>query len=241
MRIVIVDDEPLARARLAAQVAESGLGVVVAEATNGLQAIRVVESTDPDVVLLDIRIPGMGGVETARHLAQLAKPPAVVFTTAYDEHALAAFDANAIDYLLKPIRSSRLQQALQKARVLTAGQARDAGVMSNDAARTHVSGQVHGDLMIVGIERVLYFQAGHGYVDVVWDGGSLLIEESLRSLKSEFSERFVRVHRNALVAIAHIAGLTRDDAGNHLVSLHGCDTTLPVSRRLMSQVRTRLR
>lgn len=241
MRIVIVDDEPLARSRLAAQVADSGLGEIVAEAENGIEAIRIVKSTNPDVVLLDIRMPGMDGLETAQHLARLANPPAVVFTTAYDEHALAAFDANAIDYLLKPIRSSRLQQALQKAHVLSAAQTREIGTIPNDPGRTHVSGLVHGDLTIVAIETVLYFQAGDGYVDVVWEGGSMLIEESLRSLENEFSERFVRVHRNALVAIAHITGLTRDAAGNHLVSLHGCDKTLPVSRRLMRQVRSRLR
>lgn len=241
MRIVIVDDEPLARARLAAQVADSGLGEVVAEASNGLDAIRAVESTAPDVVLLDIRMPGMDGVETAQHLARLADPPAVVLTTAYDEHALAAFDANAIDYLLKPIRSSRLQQALEKARVLTAAQAREVGAVATDAGRTHVSGLVHGNLTIVAIDRVLYFQAGHRYIDVVWADGSMLIEESLRSLESEFSERFVRVHRNALVAIAHVAGLSRDGFGNHLITLQGCDTTLPVSRRLLNQVRARLR
>ncbi len=241
MRIVIVDDEPLARSRLAAQVADSGLGEVVAEAENGLEAIRVVESTNPDVVLLDIRMPGMDGVETAQHLARLAFPPAVVFTTAYDEHALAAFDANAIDYLLKPIRSSRLQQALEKARVLTTAQAREVGAISADARRTHVSGHVHGNLTIIAIERVLYFQAGHGYVDVIWEDGSMLIEESLRSLESEFSERFVRVHRKALVAVAHVAGLSKDDSGNHFLNLHGCNASVPVSRRLVSQVRARLR
>jgi len=241
MRIIIVDDEPLARSRLAAQVADSGLGEVVAEAENGLDAIRAVASSDPDVVLLDIRMPGMDGIEVAQHLARLASPPAVVFTTAFDEHALAAFDANAIDYLLKPIRSNRLQQALEKARVLSAAQTHGVGTISRDTERTHVSGLVHGGLSLVGVERVLYFQADQGYVDVVWEGGSMLIEESLRSLEKEFSERFVRVHRNALVAIAHITALTRDDAGNHLISLKGCDTMLPVSRRLLSQVRNRLR
>ena len=240
MRIVIVDDEPLARSRLAAQVVDSGLGEVVAQAENGLEAIDVVKSHDPDVVLLDIRMPGMGGIETAQHLARLTNPPAIIFTTAYDGHALAAFEANAIDYLLKPIRFRRLQQALQKARVLTDAQTHGV-VLSDDAGRTHVSGLVHGDLALVGIERVLYFQAGHGYVEVVWDGGSMLIEESLRSLEKEFSERFVRVHRNAVVAVQHITGLARDDTGHHLVLLQGSDITLQVSRRLLTQVRTRLR
>jgi len=241
MRIVIVDDEPLARSRLRAQVEDIGLGEVVAEAANGLQAIGAVESTAPDVVLLDIRMPGMDGIETARHLSRLASPPAIVFTTAYDEHALAAFDANAIDYLLKPIRTNRLQQALEKARVLTAAQTGDAGSIAGDAARTHVSGLVQGNLSLVGIEQVLYFQADQGYVDVVWEDGSMLIEESLRSLEDEFSERFVRIHRNALVALAHVAGLVRDSAGNHLVRIAGSDMKLPISRRLLTHVRNRLR
>ena len=120
-------------------------------------------------------------IETAHHLARLTNAPAVIFTTAYDEHALAAFEANAIDYLLKPIRSRRLQQALQKARALTDAQTHGVALPDGDG-RTHVSGLVHGDLALVGIERVFYFQAGQGYVEVVWDGGSMFIEESLRSL-----------------------------------------------------------
>lgn len=241
MRIVIVDDEPLARSRLQAQVESSGLGTVVAEAANGVDAIRLVESSRPDVVLLDIRMPGMDGIETACHLMRLAPPPAVVFTTAYDEHALAAFEANAIDYLLKPIRSNRLRQALEKARILTAAQADGVVAIADGAARTHVSGVVQGNMSLVAIEQILYFQADQGYVDVVWKSGSMLIEESLRALENEFGDRFVRIHRNALVAAGHITGLLRDDSGNHLVSLHGCDARLPVSRRLLSQVRKRLR
>jgi two-component system response regulator AlgR len=241
MRIAIVDDEPLARARLRAQVQEIGLGEIVAEAANGLEAIRAVESTQPDVVLLDIRMPGMDGIETARHLMNFTAPPAVVFTTAYDEHALAASEANAIDYLLKPIRSGRLQQALEKARVLTAAQTGGVVAVSDSSARTHVSGVVQGNMSLVAIEQVLYFHADQGYVDVIWDGGSILIEESLRALEKEFGDRFVRVHRNALVAVEYITGLQRDAGGNYLVSVHAGDTQLPVSRRLLSQVRKRLR
>jgi len=241
MRIVIVDDEPLARSRLRAQVDDIGLGEVVAEAANGLDAIHLVESSSPDVVLLDIRMPGMDGIETARHLTRLASPPAVVFTTAFDEHALAAFEANAIDYLLKPIRSNRLRQALQKARVLTVAQTNRAAAIADSRARTHVSGLVQGNVLLVEVEQVLYFQAGQGYVDVVWAAGSMLIEDSLRTLEDEFGDRFVRIHRNALVAIAAITGLLRDRAGNHLVRVRACEVELPVSRRLLSLVRKRLR
>jgi len=241
MRIAIVDDEPLARARLRAQVEDDDLGEVVAEGANGHEALRIVASAAPDVVLLDIRMPGMDGLETARHLMQLPHPPAVIFTTAYDEHALAAFEANAIDYLLKPIRANRLRQALDKARALTAPQAEVLGELRDPAQRSHVSGLVHGNLSLVAVTDILYFQADQGYVDVVWADGSMLIEESLRSLEQEFAQRFLRVHRNALVAVAHVTGLRRDDAGNHFVAVRGCATELPVSRRLLNQVKTRLR
>jgi len=241
MRILIVDDEPLARARLRAQVEDLGSYEVVDEADNGLDAIRSVETHAPDVVLLDIRMPGMDGLEAARHFSNMAVPPAVVFTTAYDDHALAAFEANAIDYLLKPIRSQRLQQALNKARALTEAQTNRIAAQLPGSARTHVSGLAQGNLTIIAIERILYFQAGQGYVDVVWPEGSMLIEDSLRSLEEEFGGHFLRVHRNALVAQAHVSGLRRDDSGNYSVRLRGSEVELPVSRRLLSQVKSRLR
>ena len=109
------------------------------------------------------------------------------------------------------------------------------------SARTHVSGLAQGNLTIIAIERILYFQAGQGYVDVVWPEGSMLIEDSLRSLEQEFGGRFLRIHRNALVAQAHVSGLRRDDSGNYSVRLRGSEVELPVSRRLLSQVKSRLR
>ncbi|MFT4583065.1 MAG: two-component system response regulator AlgR [Gammaproteobacteria bacterium] len=241
MRIIIVDDEPLARARLKAQVEDLGIGEIVGEAGNGYDAISLVQSNKPDVVLLDIRMPGMDGIETAQHFVQLESAPAVVFTTAYDEHALAAFDANAIDYLLKPIRSNRLRQALEKARRISAPQVESIEIIASTTGRTHISGMVHGDLSLVAIERIRYFHADQGYVEVVWDEGTMLIEESLRSLEDEFAERFIRVHRNSLVAIAHVTKLSRDSAGNHLVKLDRSDAELPISRRLVGHVRSRLR
>jgi len=241
MRILIVDDEPLARARLRAQVVDNGLGEIVAEADNGLEAVRFAQSVQPDVVLLDIRMPGMDGLEAAQHLTRLSTPPAVIFTTAYDEHALAAFDANAIDYLLKPIRANRLRQALEKALRLKATQMNGLEELSSTTGRSHISGVVKGDLLLVPVERVLYFHADRGYVDVVWEEGTMLIEESLRSLENEFGERFIRVHRNSLIALTRITGLARDDTGNYLISLDGSAMKLSVSRRLVAQVRNRIR
>ena len=241
LRVCIVDDEPLARQRLRAQLAEMTATEVIAEAGDGIAALAAITVERPDVVLLDIRMPGMGGLEVAQHLAKSVDPPAVIFTTAYDEHALAAFDANAIDYLLKPVRGSRLARALAKARVVSNLQLQALSGATGRATRTHLSGVVHGDLVLVALEDILYFQADQGYVDVVWRDGSVTIEESLRSLEAEFESRFLRVHRNALVAIAHIAGLRRASNGNHYVTLRASDKELLVSRRLLAHVRQALR
>jgi two-component system, LytTR family, response regulator AlgR len=241
-RILIVDDEPLARERLRALLAEIEAGEIVGEAASGLEALALAARAAPDLVLLDIRMPGMDGLEAAQHLARLAPAPAVVFTTAYDEHALAAFDAQAIDYLLKPIRLERLRGALAKAEALTAARATAAGQARGGAqARTHFSAQVKGSLRLVPVGDVRYLQAGQGYVSVIHTGGELLVEDALRTLEDELSEQFLRIHRNTLVAIAHVAALERDALGNANIVLRDVSGTLPVSRRLLSQVRKRLR
>lgn len=242
MRLAIVDDEPLARERLRALVEELGLGEVIAEAGNGLEGVRLAIDHAPDVILLDIRMPGMDGLEAAQHLSRLPLPPAVIFTTAYDDHALAAFEAQAIDYLLKPIRAERLQAALRKAERMSGTRARQTPLPQGTAGtRTHLSALVGGALRVVPVVEVRCLQADQGYVTAYWPGGSLLVEESLRSLEEEFGTRFMRIHRNALVAVQHVTSLQRDALGNATVLLRDLDLQLPVSRRLLSQVRKRLR
>ena len=151
MRILVVDDEPLARARLKQLVEELAVGEVVGEAADGTQALHLVQTVEPDLLLLDIRMPGMDGIEVARHLARLDAPPAVVFTTAYDSHALAAIEASAVDYLLKPIRRERLSRALDRARSLTRAQL--AGLHEAQPperqARTHIAATLQGNLPTV--------------------------------------------------------------------------------------------
>jgi len=241
-RILVVDDEPLARERLRALLTELEAGDVVGVAGSGLEALAAVERERPDVVLLDIRMPGMDGLEAALHLARTAAPPAVIFTTAYDEHALAAFDAHAIDYLLKPIRPERLRAALAKAEALTVARAGAAGsARSGGAARTHFSALVKGSLKLVPRADVRYLQADQGYVSVFHPGGELLIEEALKTLEEELGDEFLRIHRNTLVAVAHVSALERDALGNASVVLRGVAGRLPVSRRLLAQVRKRLR
>ena len=147
-------------------------------------------------------------VEVARHLRNLRAPPIVIFTTAYDEHALAAFESHALDYLLKPVRSERLRDALQRAETLRVGREVLAEqTPASGARRRHVSAVVGGALRLLPIAEILYFQADQGYVSAVSPHSQLLLEDSLRALEDEFAEDFVRIHRNALVAPAHVRGI----------------------------------
>ena len=238
MKILIVDDEQPARDRLRSLVGELEAGEVVGEATHGLEALELAGALRPDLVLLDIRMPGMDGIEVARHLAQLAQPPAVIFTTAYGDHALAAFETSAVDYLLKPIRRERLAVAVGRAAVITQAQS---AVIAGGETRTHLSAMVKGALRLVPVDQVRYLQAEQKYVTVVWMEGEVLIEDSLKALEAEFPDRFMRIHRNTLVALAYVDRLERGADGETAIVLQADTAILPVSRRLLPEVRRRLR
>ena len=240
MKILLVDDEPLARDRLRALLSDLGDDEIVAEGGSGQEAIELTQQHRPDLLLLDIRMPGIDGIEAANHIAKLETPPAVIFTTAYDEHALAAFDANAIDYLLKPIRGERLEAALKKAQALNAPQADSLAELKTDK-RQHVSGMIKGNLVLVNLEEIFFFQFDQGYTRVVWEQGELLIEDSLKSLEDEFGDEFVRIHRNALVAVDKVSEIAREHSGNQVVRLRGIEETLPASRRMVGGLRRRIR
>lgn len=245
MKIIIVDDEPLARSRLLAMITELDAGEVVGEADNGADALRLVEQVAPDIVLLDIRMPGMDGIEVARHLAATLRPPAVIFTTAYDSHALAAIEANAVDYLLKPIRKPRLHAALERATTLTRAQLVGLEAVEPEGeanrARTHISATLHGNLQLLPLGEIRFFRAEHKYVTARHPDGQLIIEDTLSSLEEEFQDRFVRVHRNALVAKAHVRGIERDVGGHQFVRLDGIEDLVEVSRRLAPLIRRLLK
>jgi len=245
MRILVVDDEPLARSRLCSLVSELDAGEIVAEAGNGADALRAVEEAQPDIVLLDIRMPGMDGIEVARHLSTTAEPPAVIFTTAYDTHALAAIEAHAVDYLLKPIRKARLQTAIANASRLTRAQLaglEDIGQNDGDErVRTHISATLHGNLQLVPVDAIRYFRAEHKYVTARHVDGQLIIEDTLTALEEEFGDRFLRVHRKALVATAYVRAIERDGDGRQYVRLDGVEERIEVSRRLAANVRRHLK
>jgi two-component system response regulator AlgR len=241
-RILIVDDEAPARARLRALLGEHAPGEIVGEAASGDEALRLAATLAPDVVLLDVRMPGMNGLEAARHMALLPAPPAIVFTTAYDAYAVEAFEAEAVGYLLKPVRAERLAAALERAARLGSPQlARVAEREGATAARAHIGVRRREGVHLVPLGEVYYFAADQKYTTMRHAGGSELIEDSLRALEEEFGARFIRVHRNALVQLHCIAGLERDSDGQFVVVLRGIPDRLQVSRRLVAELRERLR
>jgi two-component system response regulator AlgR len=245
VKVLIADDEPIARERLRALLAEHADMSVVAEAGDGHETLRACAEHAPDVVLLDIAMPGMDGLDAARELAELDPRPAVVFCTAYDEHALSAYEAAAVDYLVKPVRRERLAAALERARTFVAGRGqRSDGNASaangNGAAekrRTHLCARLRGSLRLIPIEDVRYLQAEEKYVVVHHARGEDLIEESLKSLELEFGDQFVRIHRNCLVAREELTELRRSGDGRIEAVLKHGDKPLDVSRRCVPQLR----
>lgn len=242
LRVLVVDDEPPARERLRSLLAELGGFDVAGEAGNGEQALTLVEQAQPDIVLLDVRMPGIDGLEVARQLAEVEAPPAVIFTTAFDEYALEAFDSQAVAYLLKPIRAEKLRAALAKAARLTRPQLQQMALAAREPAhRTHIGVRGRDGLKLIPIEDVLCFQADQKYTTVKHQKGEDLIEDSLRTLEEEFAATFVRVHRNALVNTRYLERIARDANGQHFVHLRGLAEPLEVSRRMAGDLKDRFR
>lgn len=245
IRVVIVDDEAPARERLQ-QILEDIEGYAcVGLASNGDEAIQVAAREQPDIMLLDIRMPGLSGLEVARHLGALDSPPAVIFTTAYDEYAIQAFEARAVGYVLKPVRRSRLEGALaQAARLAPATLAALGQASGVDSVRTHLCARRHGELRLIPVDDIHYFEAEQKYVTVHHAGGEDVIDEPLKNLEAEFAGRFMRIHRSVLVALGSIAGMERDREGrSHVILKAGSQDdgkALIISRRHVADVKRRL-
>lgn len=247
LRILLVDDEPLARQRIIRLLAEHNNVQVVAEAGNGQAALDWLCQHKADIVLLDIEMPGLTGLQVAEQLAQNVSEsaPAIIFCTAYDEYAFNAFKVDAIDYLLKPIRKEDLSKALQKAQRWIERQPNsDMGLKK--VARTHISSRTHQGLQLIPIEDIYSFQADQKYITVTYqicekNIGEVLIDEPLKVLEDEFEDHFVRIHRNALVAKDKIDRLESIETNTHLLYLRGLDEGMNVSRRHLPSIRKLMR
>ena len=242
MDILICDDEPLAVERLSRLVTQMG-HQVVATAAYGQQAIEMVQFYQTDVVLLDIQMPEMDGLTCAQYLRQLEPSPAIVFCTAYDQHALDAFKSHAEGYLLKPIMQQELQQVLDQLTKLTQAQMsnlKQKEDMDNQTQRHQIAAKTYRGVELVPVENIYYFLADQKYVTVRHKNGSVLIDETLKDLELEFGEQFIRIHRNALVSVHYLEGLEVINSGQYQVRCRELDERLSVSRRHLPNLRERI-
>ena len=241
MKILVVDDEQLARERLLRLVARIRPEALCLQAADGASALAMVAAQQPDLLLLDIRMPGMDGIEVAAELERSASPPAVVFCTAYDEYALQALQHHAMAYLLKPVREKELAQALDSAarinrmQLASLQQAADSGDQ-----RSSVSSHTHRGFESMPVDQIRCFVAEQKYVTAVSPNGELLIPDTLKDLEMEFGDQFLRVHRNALVALQHVVRLEKVPDGAWQVVLDGLEMTPLISRRHLAEAKERL-
>lgn len=232
MRILIADDEPLARTRLAALLRECGDAELVASVGDGEAALAACVEARPDLLLLDVAMPGLDGLDVARRVARMPNRPQLVFCTAYEEHALAAYELRAADYLLKPVRLERLREALARARALR---------QRTPASDATMLVQVRGAPLRVPLAEVWYLSADEKYVSVHHEAGEALTEQSLKAIEHAFPGRFVRVHRGCLIPVERLLGLQRKADGTMRALIAGCEATIEVSRRNLPAVRKLLR
>jgi two-component system response regulator AlgR len=243
LRVLLVDDEAPARRRMRDLLDDCAAAMpvaVVGEAGNGREALDLLQSAPADLVLTDIHMPDMDGIELAKHLLKLPRPPVVIFTTAFHEHAVQAFEVNAVDYLMKPVRVQRLLAALQKVPRLKPVSAERLAQLPA-SARRFLSVTERSRVVLVPLDEIVYLKAELKYITIRTSQREFLLEESLTKLETEFGARFVRVHRNCLVSRDFIRGFERrvnDDGDSHWeVLLTGVSETLPVSRRQQFVVR----
>lgn len=243
MDILICDDEPLAVERLSRLVSQLGHDVV-ATASHGRQAIDLAHQYKPDVILLDIQMPEMNGLACAQHLRQLDPMPAIVFCTAYDQHALDAFKSNAEGYLLKPVMQQELAQVLEHLTKLTQAQMSQLKQKENmdeiKISRQQIAAKTYRGVELVPVENIYYFLADQKYVTVRHKNGSVLIDETLKELEQEFGNQFIRIHRNALISVHYLDGLEVVSSGQYQVRCRELDDRLAVSRRHLPFLRDRI-
>jgi len=245
LKIMIVDDEHLARERLQALLSELGIGKVIGEANNGVKAIEFARISHPDIILLDIRMPQMDGIKAATHFMEMSPSPVLIFTTAYSDYALEAFEHQAVDYLMKPIRKERLEQALKRAYLMVT-QSENLTQLSQTqiGARSHITAEIQNETHFIPVKQIYYFKGDGRYLAVRWTQGTVLISEKLKDLEKEFAGQFLRIHRSTLVNIVHIASLNKKLAVEngkekrfYYLKLETINETVEVSRRYLSLIK----
>ena len=242
MDILVCDDEPLAVERLSRLVSQLGHHVI-ATAQHGKQALDMVQQFEPDVVLLDIQMPEMDGLTCAQHLAHFNPMPAIVFCTAYDEHALQAIQSQAKGYLLKPIAKEDLEAVLGNVTKLTQAQLthlEKKELMEEKVQRQQIAAKTYRGLELIPVENIYYFLADQKYVTVRHKNGSVLIDETLKDLETEFADRFIRIHRNALISLDYLDGLEMVASGQYQARCRELEERLTVSRRHLPLLRERM-
>ncbi len=229
MKILIADDEPLARERLIRLLQELDIHLSqITEAENGLQVLDLCEKQPFDLLLLDIRMPEIEGMAVAKKLHKKPPTPAIIFITAYSEYAVEAFGVEALDYLLKPVRKARLEEALKK-------------IPKINPKKQFIQIHERGNIKQLNIQKILYFKAEQKYVTVYTQEREYLIEESLKSLEKRFLTDFIRIHRNALVAKKAIRGIEKNTKGHFCIRLKSVDVLLDISRRHLATIRQYLK
>lgn len=244
MDLLIVDDEVLARQRLVRMVEKLDDCQVVGEADNADAALAAICALDPDVVLLDIRMPGEDGLSLAHRIARLEDPPALIFCTAFNEYALEAFGTVAVGYLLKPVKAEQLTEVLAKAQRLNklqrAAMSEPRPTQANPQ-RSHITAKTRRGVELIALDDVRYFIADQKYVTVYHLGGEHLLDETLKELEEEFGENFLRIHRNALISVRHIEAVERNPQGQYQVRLSDTEHKPVVSRRHAGSLKTLLK
>ena len=242
-RALIADDEPLMREQLRARLAEAWPELeVVAEARNGVEAVERIAAARPDVAFLDIRMPGMTGIEAAREIATLEHVPEIVFVTAYDQYAVGAFEQGAIDYVLKPAERERLAVTAQRIQRRLKDRHVDPAILQQTLARLAeklepasrlrwIQASVGAQIQMIPVEEVLFFLSDEKYTRVQTAQQEALIRKPIKELVAELEpQQFWQIHRSTLINTRAIAGVTRDERGRQLVSIKGRAEKLEVSR-----------
>lgn len=230
LNIIVVDDEPLAIERMSGLLTDIPNCQIIGKAANASQAWQLINSTNPDLILLDIAMPGESGLQLAERINTLSKPPLVVFCTAYDEHALKAFEAQAIDYLLKPIRHERLVECVERAIKLSRKEI-------TEIQKQFVITSVAGNLRRIALAEILYLNADEKYTVVHHRGGEHILDQTLKELEQNFPDQFIRIHRNCLVKQEQLNVLRKDVDGHFWAILKEVAKPLEVSRRCASELK----